>query len=136
MRDLPLDGQAFKVDLLSSNYGDNKGKARINGQLFMQPNYKATPRERFRPRWSEEVINHNLLTESLDFDRYEHFNDLLYNKFIENCQFGNLLFELRKVHIPKIVQDGVENAIFMVKLRCAGESKSIFVGSPDQIYGD
>lgn len=132
MRDIPLNGEPFIVDLEVSNYGDNKNKGitRVNGQLALSANYFARPENLFRPNWHQEVVNFNKDTADT-LDRYEHFNDLLYNSFIENCQFGNLLVELRKVQIPKIVTDGVENAVFMIKLRCAGESKSIFVGSPD-----
>ena len=84
--------------------------------------------------WELRTVNYSAQTleDNPDFDKYEHFNDLLRNMFSRDCQFGTFLMELRNVKIPEIN----DNKIFMVKIRCSGESKTIYVGSPNTIYGD
>ena len=42
LREIPLNGEPFVVDLLVSNYGDGKGKDCVNGQLALSAKY--TPR--------------------------------------------------------------------------------------------
>jgi hypothetical protein len=53
-----------------------------------------------------------------------------------------LLVELNAVHIPDDMSTaetdaaGAANKVFMLKIKVRNEMKTIYVGAPDQIYGD
>lgn len=133
------DKKVFAVDLKPSKYGEKRAK--VNGQLFLSAEYEGRDPKLFFPEWTMALYNASRDNSEI-IDRFEHFNDLLSNEFADDCQFGTLQVELRGVSIPPRMvtaegsSKGSENKVFMLKVRAAGESKSIFVGTPDQIYGD
>ena len=75
-------------------------------------------------------------------DRYEHLNDFLSNEFTEQSQYGRLMVELNSVRIPENMstaatdEKGAANKVFMMRIKVGNEMKAVYIGAPDQIYGD
>lgn len=107
----------------------------------MNVQYEPRPENVFYADWRNTIYNISAATEDL-IDRYEHMNDFLSNDFTESCQYGTLIINLKSVMIPKNMKtaetdaDGAENAVYMLKIKVRNEIKIIYVGAPNQIYGD
>jgi len=122
-----------------SNYGEKRSM--VNGMIFVHVEYTPRPESIFYPLWREQVYNIHPLTETY-IDRFEHMNDFLSNEFTEQSQYGHLNIDLTKVDIPKNLKtaesdaDGQENQVYMLRVKVRNEIKTIYVGAPDNIYGD
>lgn len=107
----------------------------------MHVEYHPRPNDVFYSDWRNEIYNISAATEE-HIDRYEHLNDFLSNEFTEQSQYGHLMVELNAVHIPDNMSTaetdtaGAANKVFMLKIKVRNEMKTIYVGAPDQIYGD
>jgi hypothetical protein len=121
-----------------SNYGIKRNI--VNGQIFVKVKYEPRQDIRFYADWRHLLYNVHPATQST-IDRFEHLNDFLSNDFTDYTQFGVLTIDLTSVRIPENIvtgddnTQGINNKVFMLKLKQGHEQKIIFVGSPNQIYG-
>lgn len=127
------------VSFKPSNYGEQR--ERVNGMIFLKVSYQPRSQEVFYAPWREVIYNISSVNEDI-IDRFEHMNDFLANDFTDSSQYGTLMIELNSVCIPKYMKtsekdnDGIENLVFMLKVKVGKETRIMLVGAPDQIYGD
>ena len=108
--------------------------------MQLQYEYNPRPISQFYVDWKNTIYNISSSTVDI-IDKYEHFNDFLSNEFTVTCQYGVLQLDLNAVNIPANINSDKDksddaNLVFMLKIRIRNESKVMFIGSPDQIFGD